>query len=351
VPVQKYAVVRCEAHAPLPTQDDDRVDDEKSPVTANGRAIDGAWNYRCHARSDHKVEPFNALPGFRIESFTDLVKDDFHGKSEVQVSPTGHSLLIVCDADSHLCWGTDEIDFWLSRTLDPPSETISEWAGHSIREIRVTMISDEETVKQSARQVMFVTTRGICCCDGESTPLYPEGVIGTTLLNPVEPPKFALAASPLSPGRSAAGTGDDAALAHALGATLPAAAASQMSARAANELGRQMRESLLRLHTESIGVEPLAYAETDLFAHQLHQHLSADPRGRAALRRPLGERLDPGVVERIAEVLRAPAETLACGDVATMTADVLAEAVGCDRAEAHRLRLSAMGANPAAIHD
>jgi len=353
VPVQKYAAVRCEAHAPLPTQADAPAVDEHKPFTIDGKEYRGAWNYRCHAGSHHKVEPFNALPGFRIESIADLVKDDFQGKSEVQVSPTGHSLLIVCDAYSHLCWLTDPYpQRELLKILDKPSETVSEWAGHSIREIRVTMTSDTETVKLGERQVMFVTTRGICCCDGEGTPLYPEGVIGTTLLNPIERPlKFPLPASPAALGGTARDSANDASLAQALGASLPPVTAGEMSARAANELGRQMREGLLRLHTESIGTEPVAYVETDLFAYQLHQHLRADPRGRAALQRPIEECLDAGLGARLAEALRVPAEVLTCGDVAIMTADALAEVVGCDRAEAHQLRLRAMGATPAVTQD
>lgn len=348
-PITTYAIRRCQAYAALPDQDAPRVADEQQPVDWKGDINGGAWTYECHASSAHDSEPYNAPPGFRIESVTDLVNDHSHGQSEVVVSPSRDSLTITCDAEAHRCWLKGEPSW--SPYFNEPPKIISEYAGHSIREIRIELRGDELR-EEGKYQTMFVTTRGICCCEGEGTPLYPEGVIGTTLLDPFAPPlSLPFPASPVFPGRTASQSADDASLAHALGASLPSAVGSEMSARAANELGRQMREGLLRLHTESIGTEPVAYVETDLFAYQLHQNLRADTRGRAALRRPLGERLGPDVSVRLAEALRMPADALSCGDMATMTADVLAGALGCDRAEAHRLRLVAMGASPAGVHD
>ncbi|GAC1496358.1 MAG: hypothetical protein NVS1B6_01410 [Steroidobacteraceae bacterium] len=356
VPIMSYdrrpdAPVRWEAHPTVPNREDLADGELKfNLLDGDDHSYVGELVYACFKTSDHQSSSYSAPAGYIIEDWEEVPGGwvDTYGASTVEISKTGGTLTITCDATSRLCY-YDHIKLDADRGLPFPSYTAGAQLGSVVREVRPLLRSINKTKQNGETKVLLLTTRGVCCCiDG--TEISRSGVIGigSISLDPNDPlpgikagskakaekAAVAMSTTHAAPGESVMSWGgSDTRFAAATGAvqlSVPAREGPEMSAREANELGARLREGIIQLHTTA-SAAPVPYVETELFIQQLHQRLLARPEGAAELSKSASHLL-PG-----------HGENLDRSGLVMMSTEQLAQARGLDANDARRLKLKALG--------
>lgn len=345
--------VGCEAHPPLPTKEDPSAPEHQLAVldADDGERV-GTFYYACHQTTDHKSNSFNAPSGFLIEDWNELPGRhvDIFGSSQVEITPSGGTLTVTCDATSRRCffrrWDVD----WGYQFHAPDVSGVM--LGSSVREVEPLLRSITKTKKIGDKKVLLLTTRGVCCCT-DGTELVRGGVLGVGAID-ASPDlvRFDKAKVTKTAGVDAthssgavAWRGPGNRMAEEIGAVSLSSwerDGPTMTAREANELGARIKEGILRLHSIS-NAPAVPYVETDLFIHQVQQQLAQSPEGRAILTESVGNLVRGRVGKKLAEHLDRRGASLARGSIVEMPTEQLAEVTGLAPAAARRLKLQALG--------
>lgn len=353
--------VGCEAHPLMPNREDQRVSDlQLAQVDSDDGDRVGTVYYSCNQTTDHKSASYSAPTGFLIEGWNDLAGRDVSvfGASVVEITPSGGTLTVTCDATSRRCFFLKaDVDFGYSYSV--PS-TAGEMLGSSVREVEPLLRSINKTKQIGETKVLLLTTRGVCCCT-DGTEMTPHGLIGVgalvdahgvayTTKSAAQTKKARLATPGAAEKRvdrqtMAVVLTPDYQLADEIGATTlssPHRDGATMTAREANELGARIREGIVQLHMRSEAT-PVPYMATDLFVHQLHQRVQQHSEGRTALGTTAADIVRHRSYTQLADHFKGDKVPLDRGRLAGMSTEKLAEITGLDAAAARRIRLQALG--------
>jgi hypothetical protein len=125
--------------------------------------------FRTHAVDD---QVYQAPDGYVIVGYDDLVNDASRGSTSVSIAPGGKTLTVHAEASGHICFEDSGL------CLDCPDE-IDKWSGYARRQVQVRLRSEEPIKKVGTKQVLLITTRGLCCCD--SGPVEIEKPVVTVI--------------------------------------------------------------------------------------------------------------------------------------------------------------------------
>jgi len=360
--------VSASAKADLPTRGDPPAPREQRGLDDVERGRVGTVYYNCYKRTAHDATPYSALSGFKIDlgnggGYTDLIDNSSHGSTRVDVDPSGNSLTVTCDAESHVCEYEDHdisFGYWAPDNVE---QDVSKWTAYAERTVQVHLMSREKTQKVGEKNALVITTRDLCCggdIPGQIAKVADVVSIvaryGASFSVNQRPFKAVSAATPrravhdterpLTFREMAVPTPTPEPQSNDASAAAPAAREpGTMTAREANELSETVKEAMI----QSAGsrqrevAEPLAYFETDLFQQQLHHEMVQTVEGRAVLDRGAAELVGEDVAKRLGRRFGTAPEALSCGHVSTLPVRDLADIAGIDLAAARRLRLACLG--------
>jgi hypothetical protein len=339
-------------------------------------------HYKCFTKTQKDDKPYLPPAGYLIDlgdggGFTDLINDSTNGSTNVSVAPDGSSLVLHAEATSHICEEPSG-----SGCVDCPDETKA-WSGTAKRQVLVHLVSEIPTKKIGTRQVLVVTTRGLCCCppqvvlttfDDErvtaARPVPEEhgGVVtfahamgrpdatsrpGTTHGHATTTAASMMAARS---ARNAEKPGDDAcphcAQKFEYGRTAPFKAEfsrmkseGSMSPQQANAISDFIRRETLRsLVDPRTGTQPgTSYLDTDLFARQLASRLARVRGGRALLTTAVGDAFPREARAKLEEYFGKSFAKVTRHDVLRMRGSVLAALTGLEPSVSSRVRLRLLG--------
>ncbi len=345
--------VRSAVNPPLPNREDPGAPEfQLGVLDADDKERVGTFYYACHQTTAHDSDSYTAAAGYLVEDWNELTDSAVNGTSTVEISPSGGSITVTCDATSRRCFFRRADVDW-EYTYNAP-DTAGVIRGSSVREVEPLLRSVTKTKHVSDKKVLLLTTRGVCCCT-DGTEMSPSGIIGFGTIadgmiaknsdiarRPADKTRTTASTSPGS-GRDIGSTlADKASNYHtAVGSGAVRLAAPDrdgptMTAREANELGLLIRDGMIRLHATA-GGKPVAYMQTDLFVQQVHQKMLQYPEGRAEMHSPvtsaLAEKWQKPVVAhlqrddreaRLAHFVETPTEELA--EVAGADAEVIRQA-------------------------
>lgn len=390
--------VICKAIADFPTSGD--TPDARQTLglqDGDGDRVGTAY-YNCFKKDAHSSTPYTPPSGYLIDvanngGYLDQVISQYHGSSSVNVDPSGNSLTVTCDAESHVCkFEHSDIDVGYNDPDNIGNDTFK-WNASAERDILVYLISREPTIKTGDKHVLVITTRELCCggrsrsipfgnvadvigltgrdgkslsmasrnyiaanvvgksatvraSDGLSAPVMSRtaGITRTASWNDATDASCVPALHPSS-GQAAAPADRLVATRAAQRGHPSAADPLVMTAREANDLSGAIKDAMiLSAGSRKRDVSaPLAYIDTDLFHNQLkRQHLQSGP-GRAILNRSIVELVGPDQLRRMERLLALPAAEITCGKVADRPSEDLASGLAVDLQTARRLKLECLG--------
>lgn len=139
----------------------------------------GRRRYRCISRTATDNEIYTPpWSGYRIDTTNgsgySATPTNNHGSYSISVAGDGTGLTASVSAKAHRCY-----DDGGSFCLDCPDYlSSSSYAGYSNLSVLVRLISEEPIIKIGTDQVLLITTRGLCCCEGEHAVDKPsKGII------------------------------------------------------------------------------------------------------------------------------------------------------------------------------
>ena len=195
-------------------------------------AIIDCWDvtYHCFRTRDVQDQVYTAPDGFVIEGFDDLVNQSANGSTSVSIAPGNKTLTVHAEASGHICFEGSEVCF------DCPDE-IEKWAGSARRQVQVRLRSELPIRKVGTKQVLLITTRGLCCCGDSRQPTHQGAGDGGARSSRLGAGRSG--ASQGRHGRPAASTGDAApGLGDGPGGAAACALAHDAAQRTAPHLGR-----------------------------------------------------------------------------------------------------------------
>ncbi len=327
----------------------------------------GCWDVHYHCFRTEKTDSvtYDAPDGFRIEGYNNLVNDSSHGGSEVVVTPNGKSLNINVWARGHKCFEGSEV------CIDCPDE-IQAYAGSARRQVQVNLVSETPTRKVGEREVLMITTRGLCCCasDHGRAPM-DEYIVGVRdvpehlAMAAVEAQRGMWGVAGISQGATARslnldvpenGQGSDhecaecagrvprkTATSHGVEAADPAteAGVARLRIRQANELSNYVKSEAIRsLNDPTVTLRK--FVDTEFFAKQLEARVVQSSRGRALLARPMGDTV-PRIAHVLSKTLGKPVEALTVRDLFSVRGAEIQRAGAGDAGTVQSARLAALG--------
>ncbi|MCC5930578.1 MAG: hypothetical protein JJU28_15130 [Cyclobacteriaceae bacterium] len=152
------------AVAPIPTKNDEKAE---KIVGARACFLWECWDveYQCYITKAADQKIYNPPPGFRIESFNDLVNQNSNGSSSVQITPNGSSLTIQAQAQGRNCFELGLLEGGQVCANCP--DEIQKRGGFARRQVQVNLISTSPTQQVGEEEVLMITTRGLCCCSNQ----------------------------------------------------------------------------------------------------------------------------------------------------------------------------------------
>jgi hypothetical protein len=336
------------ADAPIPTKNDILAERKK---WGEACAI-FCWDmyYQCYITNAVDDKVYLAPTGFRIEGISDLVNNDSHGSSSVQVSPDGSSVSIHAQASGHICY---EDTFGC---VDCPDEW-EKWSGYARRQVQVNLISTTPTEQIGEEEVLMITTRGLCCCskDFERKPMDEMMVSVKQIPSYLSPAKFysdrysshySTARTQNMSGASEAKHSDEEGTCKECGdkskqmANAPADA--KYTIRQVNELTDFIKtETIKSLNDPNVKLQK--YVDTDFFAKQLEFKLVQLKKGREILNQSINKDLPKEVVFKLAEYFKRDAKELSRQDLLSLPSEQLARILEMKPDEVQRLKLVSLG--------
>lgn len=285
---------------------------------------------------------YAARTGYHITGYGDATNTQINGSSSVVLSPDRKTLTINAEANSSV-WIQDEGDGWFA---DCPDE-LDQQTGLSQRRLNVYLESDENIRQVGEEEALMITTRGLCCCEGE------EGTVGQgELLLTVKQVPDELSVLKLL--KSAEAKADHDRLAMRESAKVEASLeASNRSAsgscvepgyliRAANELSQFIKTETIRTLNDPT-LRPQRYAASHFFTRQLEMRIRQTTKGRRLLQDKSGIDIPSGAETALETCLQKKREDFTRGDLLSLKAHELAAAMGRPEAEVQRLRLGWLG--------
>lgn len=142
------------AQPAIPTRNDRRVANRYREA-----CFIACWDvtYYCHQSRAVDDKIYTAPNGFLITGHSDLVKEEVHGDTNVSIAPGSKNLTIHAEATAERCFEGPEV------CADCPDEWHI-YTGYARRRVQVNLRSEVPTKKIGTRQVLLITTRGLCCC-------------------------------------------------------------------------------------------------------------------------------------------------------------------------------------------
>ena len=155
------------AQPTIPTRNDRRVANRYREACF----ID-CWDvtYYCHQSRDVDDKIYTAPNGYVITGFSNLVNDSFHGSTSATIAPGAKNLTVHAEATAERCFEGPEV------CVNCPDEW-NIYTGYARRRVQVNLRSEVPTKKIGTRQVMLITTRGLCCCPDSG--IFIPGVVVT----------------------------------------------------------------------------------------------------------------------------------------------------------------------------
>lgn len=299
--------------------------------------------YKKHIKRVQDTVVYTAPDGFHIEEFSTAVDNVVNGTSSVSAAPDGKSLTINVEARSSV-WIQDEGDGWFA---DCPDQ-LDQKTGRAERRERVDLISDSPTKQVGEKDVLLITTRGLCCCNDR--PQSP----GIQIIGVKPVPQYfgselrydgatRLEKSFTADSRAAVAKRDD-----GCGCDERSRATSpldkQLPIRKANEMigfiGKEILKSTADPRPEA---KPRSFLDTDLFAKLVQAHQSTVRAGRKALGLRIGAQLPGAVGKRLAEKLGKKVEEISAQDLGSLSNHELAKLGDMSLRDAAKLKLSHLG--------
>ncbi len=309
----------------------------------------GCWDvgYQCYRTDDFDNVVYNAPSGYRIEGFTDIINDKDHGNSSVKVSADGSSLSINAEAHGHRCVH----DSGVCANCDD----VQIWGGHARRQVEVQLRSIEPIKQIGEREVLMITTRGLCCCTKRIKPGQIDDLVVDIKPIPVElsvshylenfrPGKI--------PGRGMAdlrkvrhdhkeGICKDCEdkIQHQQISDKPD---TKYTIRLANELSNYIKVETIKSLNDPM-VKPKKFHQTDFFAKQLEHRLVQFNIGKELLNHPVGKDIPDKIQPKLEKHFGKKVKDITNRDLLSLKAENLSKVTGLKRDEIQLLKLRAMG--------
>lgn len=300
--------------------------------------------YKKHIKRVQDTVVYTAPDGFHIEGFSTAVENIVNGTSSVSAAPDGKSLTINVEARSSV-WIQDEGDGWFA---DCPDK-LDQKTGRAERRERVDLISDSPTKQVGEKDVLLITTRGLCCCDSAREPVGVR-IIGVKHIpayfggelrydRPTRVEKAFPADS--GPGSSkeddeGCGCGERLHAMSPLDKRLPIRKANEMI----GFIGKEILKSTSDPRPENA---PKSFLDTDIFAKLVQAHQSAIRAGKKTLSQSIGAKLPDAIGRRLAARFGKEVKEVTTHDLMTLPNHELARLGNMSAREAARFKLSHLG--------
>jgi hypothetical protein len=298
--------------------------------------------YKKHVKRVQDTVVYTAPDGFHIEEFSAAVDNVVNGTSSVSVAPDGKSLTINVEARSSV-WRQDEGDGWFA---DCPDE-LDQKVGRAERRERVDLISDAPTKQVGEKDVLLITTRGLCCCNGArpgatqviGVKPVPEYFGGELRYD--RPTRIEKAFAADTRTKDGGADGD-------CGCEGRGRAKSpldkRMPIRVANEMigfiGKEILKSTSDPRPENA---PKSFLDTDLFARLVQAQQYSVRAGKKAMGNKIGATLPDAIGKRLAGKFGKKVQEVTVQDLATLPNHELMKLGKLSAREAARLKLSHLG--------
>lgn len=147
------------AQPSIPTRNDRRIANRYREA-----CFGGCWDvtYYCHQSRDVDDKVYTAPNGFLITGISNLVNESFRGSTSATIAPGSKNLTVHAEATAERCFEGPEV------CANCPDEW-NIYTGYARRRVQVNLRSEVPTQKIGTRQVMLITTRGLCCCPETGT--------------------------------------------------------------------------------------------------------------------------------------------------------------------------------------
>lgn len=315
--------------------------------------------YKKHVKRVQDTVVYTAPDGFHIENFSTAVNNVVNGSSSVSSSADGKSLTINVEARSSV-WIQDEGDGWFA---DCPDQ-LDQRTGSAERRERVDLISDSPTKQVGDKDVLLITTRGLCCCDRPGpSPLtrvigvkpIPEYFGSEVRYDRATRVEKAFPADSKFASRER--TRDEAALSAKVTAKEDDSGCGcddrqqamspldkRIPIRKANEMigfiGKEILKSTSDPRPENA---PKPFLETDFFAKLVQAHQSAIRPGKKKLAHKIGKSLPEAIGKRLAEKFGKKVDDITTQDLMSLPNYELTKLGNINPREAAKLKLSHLG--------
>lgn len=314
--------------------------------------------YKKHVKKVQDTVVYTAPDGFHIADFSNVVNNVVNGSSGISAASDGKTLTINVEARSSV-WIQDEGDGWFA---DCPDK-LDQKTGRAERRERVDLISDSPTKQVGEKDVLLITTRGLCCCDGARPPAgtkvigvkpIPEYFGGEVRYD--RPTRFEKAFP--ADSRSISGEHADETSRHAA-VTAKARTKNQeadcgcddrpyakspldkrLSIRQANEMIGFIAKEILKSTSDPRPENaPKSFVETDLFAKMVQAHQSAVRSGKKRLGQKIGAKLPAAIGNRLAEKFGKKVDEVTAHDLMTLPNHELTRLGNMSARDAAKLKL------------
>ena len=335
------------AYAPIPNENDTLGLREKWGEAC----LVTCWDmyYQCYLTSDTDEVVYQAPAGYKIESYNNVINTTSSGSTSVSITPDRKSLSIHAQASGKNCY---EDTFGC---VDCP-DTWQKRSGEAKRQVQVNLISTEPTQQIGEKEVLMITTRGLCCCTSDNGRLpLDEYVVG---IKPV-PGKYTITdfdtdqlmmtrseidkgeykafkddGSKISTKKSGCGCNDI--------STAPNQSDAKTKIRKANELGKWIKVEAIKNLNDPTS-KPQKYVDTEFFTKQLERKLLQFRKGREILNMPASKTLPKAALSKVAKHLRKSEKELTRKDLLSLRSNDLAKLTGVKESEISKAKMSSMG--------
>lgn len=328
------------ANAPIPNEND---------TLAERKVLDEACSplgcldiyYQCHTTNAVDDKVYSAPVGFVIENYTDLVHDNSHGSSTVNITPNSSSLNIHAQASGHICY---EDTFGCVNCPNVQEK----WSGYARRQVQVNLVSTTPTKQVGEKVVLMITTRGLCCCssDHDRKPM-DELMVGITQIpSYLSPSNYSTARMQSSMYAS------EAKHSHEEGTCKDCADKSKQMVNSSADMKytiRQVNELSDFIKTETIkslndpNVKLQKYVDTEFFVKQLEYKLVQLKKGREILNESIAKDLPKEALQKLACHFKKEAKNISRQDMLSLRNEDLARIAGIKAEDIQKLKMVFLG--------
>jgi hypothetical protein len=314
--------------------------------------FDECWDvhYQCYRTEANDSVTYSAPSGYRIESYNDLINDSTHGSTNIVITPNQAALNINVEANGHICYEGSEV------CVDCP-DTIQEWAGHARRQVQVNLISTTPTKQVGEREVLMITTRGLCCCASDKlrkpmdefvvgikqipsylspSKLYSASYSSNKSASTQQIPMFDMAASQSSEVGICKECGDNSKQ------IVNPAVDMKANIRQVNELSDFIKsETIKSLNDPNVKLQK--FADTEFFVKQLEYQVMQTKKGREILAQGLIDELPDSVTCSLEAYFKKPAENINRQDLLSIRNLDLARMADISAEDAQKIKMISLG--------